>query len=71
MARSTILAMEILQTRRDVVLATFKILLDNSNHELRNVPIISKPYFITKSRNYQGQKNLGPATKALDKFLCC
>ena len=38
MAMSTILAMEIFQARRDVVLATSKILLDNSSHELRNAP---------------------------------
>ena len=41
MAMSTILAMEIFQARRDAVLATSKILLDNSNHELRTVPINS------------------------------
>ena len=40
MVMSMILATEILQARRDVVLATFKILLDNSNLELRNVPLI-------------------------------
>ena len=52
---STILATEILQARRDVVLAKFKNLLDNSNHELWNAPINSKPYLITKLRKYQGQ----------------
>ena len=39
-AMSTILATEIIQARRDAMLATSKILLDNSNHELRNAPII-------------------------------
>ena len=71
MARSLILATEILQARRDPVMATFKILVDNSNQELRNIPVNSKLYFITKLRNCQGQKkNLGPATEALGKFLC-
>ena len=54
-AISAILATEILQAKRDAVLATFKILLDNSNHELRNTPINSKPDLITKLRRYQGQ----------------
>ena len=33
-----ILVTEILQARHDAVMATFKILLDNSNQELQNVP---------------------------------
>ena len=41
-AMSTILATEILQARRDGVLDTSKVLLENSNHELRNSPINSK-----------------------------
>ena len=45
---STILATEIFQARRDAVLATSKILLDNSNHELRNAPINSKTFFGNK-----------------------
>ena len=44
-AMSTILATEIFQARRDAVLATSKILLDSSNHELRNAPINSKTLF--------------------------
>ena len=55
MAMSTILAMEILQARCDAVLARSKILLDNSNQELRKAPIHSKPYLITKLRKCQGQ----------------
>ena len=47
---STILAMEIFQARCDVVLATSKILLDNSNHELRNIPINSKTLLGNKIR---------------------
>ena len=39
-AMSTILATEIL-ARHDAVLATSKVLLENSNHELRNSPINS------------------------------
>ena len=46
-AMSTIFATKILPAKRDAVLATFKILLENSNHELRNAPINSKPYLIT------------------------
>ena len=37
---STILATENFQAGRDVVLATSKILLDNSNRELQNAPVI-------------------------------
>ena len=62
-ARSTILATEILQARRDAVMATFKILLDISNQELRNVPINSKLYFITKFRSCQGQKQFRSSNK--------
>ena len=40
---STILATEIFQARCDAVMATSRILMDNSNHELRNAPIILKP----------------------------
>ena len=49
-AMSTMLAMEIFQARRDAVLATSKILLDNSNHELRNAPINSTTLFGNKIR---------------------
>ena len=56
MARSMNLATKILPARRDAVIAKFKILLGNSNQELRNVPINSKLYFIAKLRNCQGQK---------------
>ena len=42
MAMSTILATEIFQARCDAVLATSKVLLENSNHELRNAPVNSK-----------------------------
>ena len=41
MAMSTILAMGIFQARRDVVLPTSKVLLENSSHELWNAPINS------------------------------
>ena len=50
MAMSTILAMEIFQARRDAVLATSQILLDNSNHELQNAPINSTTLFGKKIR---------------------
>ena len=57
-AMSTILATEILQARRDAVLATSKILLDNSNHELQNAPINSKPYLITKLGKFEVQQKM-------------
>ena len=47
-AMSMILATEIFQARRDAVLATSKILLDNSNYALRNTPINSKTLFGNK-----------------------
>ena len=48
-------ATEILQAKRDALLAMFKILLDNSNHELRNTPIYSKPYLITNYGSTKGK----------------
>ena len=61
MAMSTILATEIFQARRDAVLATSKILLDNSNHELQNSPINSKTLFGNKIKevakdNFEAQQ---------------
>ena len=49
-AMSTILAMEIFQARRDAVLATSKVLLENSNQELQNAPINSKTIFGNKMK---------------------
>ena len=49
-AMSTILATEIFQARHDAVLATSKILLDNSNYELQNAPINSTTLFENKIR---------------------
>ena len=45
---STILATEIFQARCDAALATSKLLLENSNYELRNAPISSKTLFGNK-----------------------
>ena len=42
---STLLTTEIFQARRDAVLASSKLLLDNSSFELRNAPINSKSLF--------------------------
>ena len=58
---STISATEIFQARRDAVLATSKILLDNSNHELRNVPVNSTTLFGNKIKevargNFEAQQ---------------
>ena len=69
MAMSTILATEIFQARRDVVLATSKILLDNSNHELQNVLINSETLFGNKIRevakgNFQAQQQRFLATSS-------
>ena len=69
-AMSTILATEIFQTRRDAVLATSKILLDNSNHELGNAPINSKNLFGNKSKevakhNFEAQQQRFLATSSM------
>ena len=58
---SVILATEIFQARRDAVLATSKILLVNSNHELWNVPINSTTLFGNKIKevakgNFEAQQ---------------
>ena len=50
MAMSTSLAKEIFQARGDAILATSKILMDNSNHELRNASINSTTLFGNKIR---------------------
>ena len=68
-ATSTILATEIFQARQYAVLATSKILLDNSNHELRNVPINSKTLFGNKIRevakgNFEAQQQRFLATSS-------
>ena len=69
-AMSTILATEIFQARRDAVLATSKLLLDNSNHELRNAPINSKTLFGNKIKevekgNFEGQQQRFLATSSV------
>ena len=63
-AMSTILA------RRDAVLATSKILLDNSNHELQNAPINSKTLFGNKIKevakgNFEPQQQRFLATSSV------
>ena len=67
---STILATEIFQARRDAVLATSKILLDSSNHELRNAPINSTTLFGNKIRevakcNFEAQQQRFLATSSV------
>ena len=69
-AMSTILATEIFQARPDAVLATSKILLDNSNHELRNAPINSKTLFGNKIKevargNFEAQQQKFLATSSV------
>ena len=69
-AMSTILATEIFQARRDAVLAKSKILLDNSNHELRNAPINSTTLFGNKIRevakcNFEAQQQRFLATSSV------
>ena len=44
-AMSTILATELFQARRDPAIATSKLLMENSSHELRNAPINSTNIF--------------------------
>ena len=69
-AMSTILATEIFQGRRDAVLATSKILLDNSSHELRKASINSKTLFGNKIKevakgNLQAQQQRFLATSSV------
>ena len=47
-AMSTILAIELFQARCDAVIASSKLLLDDSSHELRNAPINSQQLFDNK-----------------------
>ena len=49
-AMSDILAIELFQARRDTPIATSKLLLDNSSHELRNAPINSNNCLTIKLR---------------------
>ena len=65
-----IVALEIFQARRDAVLATSKILLENSNHELRNAPINSKTLFGNKIKevakgNFEAQQQRFLATSSV------
>ena len=69
-AMSTILATEIFQARGDAVLATSKILLDNTNHELRNSPKNSKTLFGNKIKevakgNFEAQQQRFLATSSV------
>ena len=69
-AISTILATEIFQARHDAVLATSKLLLDNSNHELRNAPINYKTLFGNKIKevdkgNFEAQQQRFLATSSV------
>ena len=66
-AMSTILATEIFQARCDAVLATSKLLLENSNYELRNAPINLKTLFDNKIKevatgNFEAQQQRFLAT---------
>ena len=68
-AMSTILATEIFQARRDAVLATPKLSVDNSNHELRNTPINFKTLFRNKINevakgNFEAQQHRYLATSS-------
>ena len=69
-AISTILATEIFQARRDALLATSKLLLDNSNHGLQNAPINSKTLFGNKIKevtkgNFEAQQQRFLATSSV------
>ena len=60
-AKSTILATELFQARRDAAIATSKVLLENSGYELRNAPINAKTLFDNKIKevakfNYEAQQ---------------
>ena len=61
-AMPTILAIELFQTKRDAAIATFKLLFDNSSHELRNAAIDSRKLFDNKIKevaktNYEAQQH--------------
>ena len=69
-AMSTILATEIFQARRDAVLTTSKILLENSNFKLRNAPINSKTLFGNRIKevakgNFEAQQQRFLATSSV------
>ena len=73
-AMSKILAKEMSQTRLDVVLATSKILLDSSNHELRNAPINSKTLFGNNIKevakgSFEAQQQRFLATSSVATFM--
>ena len=60
-AMSDILATELFQARRDAAIATSKLLMDNSIHELRNAPINSRQMFDNRIKevakaNYEVQQ---------------
>ena len=57
-AMSAILAIELFQARRNAAIATSKLLLDNSSHELRNALINSRQLFDNKIKksNYEAQQ---------------
>ena len=62
-AMSTILAIELFQARSDTVIASSKLLLDHSSHELRNHPINSQQLFDNKVKevaksNYEATTNI-------------
>ena len=68
-AMSTILAMEIFQARHDEVLATSKLLLENSNYELCNAPVNSNTLFDNKIKevaksNFEAQQQRFLATSS-------
>ena len=69
-AMSTILATEIFQGRRNALLATSQLLLDNFNHELWNAPINSKTIFGSKIKevakcNFEAQQQRFLATSSV------
>ena len=61
-AMSTILAIELFQARLDIAIASYKLLLDRSSHELRSAPINSQQLFDNKIKedaksNYEVQQH--------------
>ena len=68
-AMSTILATEILQARRDAVLDSSKVLLENSCHALRKSPINAKTLFANRIKevaktNFEAQQQKFLATSS-------
>ena len=55
--KHAMLAIELFQARRDAAIATSKLLLDNTSHELSNAPINSRQLFDNKIKEVAKSNN--------------